>query len=122
LETIECESDIKMENVKQIKPITQKDFREEVIEEALLVIVQFKAQWSGSCALINPIVEDIALHYKDDIKILSVDFDEEEELIKEFTIVDLPTFLFFKKGKLVDHIIGAVPRSHILRRIETHKI
>jgi len=100
------------------RSITKKEFITEVIESIELSLVQFKAEWSGTCQIISPIYEELAISYKGQAKFFTVDVEDEKELDNEYGIIELPTILFFKSGKIVDHVKGLVPKNVVVSKIE----
>jgi len=86
-------------------------FMEEVLKHQRPVIVEFGAEWCGSCRIMAPIVNDITAGYRDHIKVFRVDIDQNKDLAAKYGIQAKPTFLFIRNGEIVDHIIGSVSRK-----------
>ena len=82
-------------------------------------MVQFKAEWSGACHIIAPMYHELSKIYKEHVHFFSVDSDTDKDLHKEFGIIELPTILFFKKGELVDHVVGMTSKDKLVDKIET---
>ena len=97
--------------------VTITDFKDEVIDSSVPVVVDFWAEWCGPCKSIAPILDKIALAYGDDIKIRKVDIDDQRELGTKYNVESIPTLMFFKDGKIVDQLVGARPQSEISGRI-----
>ena len=102
-----------------MKPLhfTDSNFGAEVISSDQPVIVDFWATWCGPCKAIAPIIEDLAKEYSGKVKVGKLDIDENQETAIKFGVRSIPTVLFFKQGKLVDSIIGAVSKSHFVQKI-----
>jgi thioredoxin 1 len=100
------------------RAISKKEFTKEVIERMELSLVQFKADWSGTCQIISPIYEELAKSYNGLAKFFTVDVEDEKGLDDEYGIMELPTILFFKSGKVVDHVKGLVPKDIVITKIE----
>ena len=83
-------------------------FEHEVLISTQPVVVDFFAQWCGPCKTSKPIFEAIARELESSYKFVIVDIDEAKDLAKEFSIQGVPSFLFFKQGKVVKHISGAI--------------
>jgi thioredoxin 1 len=102
-----------------MKPITITDdnFEEEVAKSDKTVLIDFWATWCGPCRMIAPIVEELAVEYEGKAKIGKVDVDENQQIAIKFGVRSIPTLLIFKDGKLKDTIIGAVPKSQIVTKL-----
>ncbi|HBT48535.1 MAG: Thiol-disulfide isomerase and thioredoxin [Caldanaerobacter subterraneus] len=100
--------------------ITYDNWEEEVVNSDVPVLIDFWAEWCAPCRLVAPIVEELAHEYKGRLKVGKVNVDEEQELAMKFRIMSIPTIGLFKKGKMVDKIIGARPKADFVRFIEKH--
>jgi thioredoxin 1 len=100
--------------------VTAADFEAEVMQSELPVLVDFWASWCGPCLRIAPEIEAIAVQMEGRIRVRKVDVDADPLLANQFGIRSIPTMLVFKEGKLVDQLVGALPRASILARIERH--
>jgi thioredoxin 1 len=102
-----------------MKPITLSDdnFETEVIKSDKPVLIDFWAVWCGPCRMIAPIVEELANEYEGKIKVGKLDVDENQQTSIKFGVRSIPTLLIFKDGKLKDTIIGAVPKNHIVQKL-----
>ncbi|MFI5237806.1 MAG: thioredoxin, partial [Ignavibacteriales bacterium] len=81
--------------------------------------IDFWAVWCGPCKMIAPIVEELASEYNGRIKIGKLDVDSNQQTSIKFGVRSIPTLLLFKDGKLKDTIIGAVPKKHLVDKINT---
>ncbi len=88
-------------------------FQTEVLKSEVPVLVDFWAVWCGPCKAIAPLVDELATQYKGKVKIAKMDVDHEQQTPQQFGIRSIPTLLVFKNGRVVDTIIGAVPRSKL---------
>ncbi len=104
-----------------MKPIeiTDENFESEVIKSDKPVLIDFWAVWCGPCKMIAPIVEELASEYNGRIKIGKLDVDSNQQTSIKFGVRSIPTLLLFKDGKLKDTIIGAVPKKHLVDKINT---
>ena len=98
--------------------VSKNDFRQKVIENKDLAVVQFTVEWSGACQIISPIFNELAGSYKGQAAFFTVDIEMEHGLDEEYGILELPTILFFKDGKVIDHIKGLAPRNAMIYKIE----
>jgi thioredoxin 1 len=88
--------------------ITNKNFQKEVLSSKQPVVVEFSTDWCGTSHIIAPIIKEMAVKFKDDIKFCKIDIDDYEETAKPYGVRHVPTILLFKNGKVVDFVYGAV--------------
>jgi len=102
-----------------MKPITITDenFENEVINSTKPVLIDFWATWCGPCRMIAPIVEELAGEFNGKVKIGKLDVDNNQQTSINYGVRSIPTLLIFKGGKVRDTIIGAVPKSNIVQKL-----
>jgi thioredoxin 1 len=100
--------------------VTDATFEQEIEQSKGLTLVDFSATWCAPCRLIEPILDQIALARRGELKVATVDTDENVRTAARFQVRSAPTILFFKDGQLVDRIVGAVPRARIEAVIVKH--
>ena len=93
--------------------ITEKNFREQVLESEKPVLVDFWASWCGPCRMVSPVVDEIA-DERDDIRVGKINVDEEPELARQYGVMSIPTLMVFKNGEVANESVGAIPKSAIL--------
>lgn len=98
--------------------VTDKNFDEEVLKSKEPVMVDFWAPWCGPCQFTSPIVEELGKKYKGKMKVAKVNVDDNPVTAQKFSVMSIPTFLFFKGGIIVDSMIGAAPKDEFVRHIE----
>ena len=96
-----------------VKEITDANFESEVLKSDLPTLVDFWAVWCGPCKAVAPAVEELAKQYKGKVKIAKMDVDEHQQVPQQYGIRSIPTLLVFKGGRVVDTIVGAVPKSKL---------
>ena len=78
----------------------------------------FETDWCGACHIITPILDRLVIDYQEKLKIGKFDFDVNKLIPYEYSVYDIPTFLFFKNGKLIDQIVGTVSKKGIESRLK----
>ena len=106
-----------------IKDISEKDFKQEVIERSAntLVLVDFWAGWCNPCKILAPLLESVVNEYQGMVYLMKVDTDKEKQLAAAFGIRSLPTVALFKQGEIVETFSGVIPESEIKQIIDAHK-
>lgn len=100
--------------------VTDATFQDEVEKASGLTIVDFWATWCGPCRMVAPILDQLSQEYEGKVKITKLDVDSNIQTATRFNVRSIPTMLFFKDGKVVDQIIGAVPKSAIEGKMQQH--
>ncbi|NUN71022.1 MAG: thioredoxin [Bacteroidetes bacterium] len=105
-----------------MKPVivTDGNFKSEVLDSQTPVLVDFWATWCGPCKMIAPIIEELAAEYNGKMKFGKLDVDSNPQVAMQFGIRSIPTLLVFKGGKVVDQIVGAMPKKNLLEKINPH--
>ena len=100
--------------------VTDATFVTEIEEHKGLAVVDFWATWCGPCRMIAPILDQLASEYNGKAKVVKVDVDTNQQTAMRFNVRSIPSILFFKDGKHVDTVVGAVPKSHLERKFAEH--
>lgn len=98
--------------------VTDKNFSTEVLNADLPVLVDFWATWCAPCRSISPIVEDLAKDFMGKVKVAKLNIDENPGTPSQYGVRGIPTLILFKGGKVVDQIVGAVPKSRLVALVE----
>ena len=100
--------------------VTDSTFQAEVEQHKGLVVVDFWAEWCGPCRIIAPVLEQLAAEYAGKLKVAKVDVDANQQTGMRFNVRSIPTLMFFKDGRHVDTVVGAVPKAHLAGKIAQH--
>jgi len=107
----------KKEAIDKPIEVTDQTF-DGTIKKYSAVVVDFWGQWCPPCHLIAPIIEELARDYAGKVVFAKMNVDENKEIAVKFDVMAIPTLLLFKSGKLVDQVIGALPRQTLEERIK----
>lgn len=103
-----------------LEAVTDQTFTEAIEKHQGLAVVDFWATWCGPCRLIAPILDQLAEEYAGKVKIAKVDVDANMQTATRFNVRSIPMLLFFKDGRVVDQVVGAVPRAVIESKLQQH--
>ena len=93
---------------------------QEVLSNEKLVIIDLWAEWCGPCKRIAPVIDELASEYEGKAIIGKCNVDDNYDLRDTYSVRNIPTLLFFKKGELVDRLVGALTKAEIQKKIEAH--
>lgn len=94
-----------------VKEITEAEFRSEVLDSDVPVLVDFFAPWCGPCRALAPVLEGVAKAYDGRVKVVKVNVDDAQQLAADHRIRGVPTLLFFRDGDVVDTVVGLPPAN-----------
>ena len=97
--------------------ITDANFAE-TLQEGKPMVLDFWAEWCGPCRMVSPIMDELAEDYAGRVNIGKMNVDENNDIVAQYGIRNIPTVLFFKNSELVDKIVGAVPKDKFVAKIE----
>ena len=103
-----------------VPEIGDDQFEREVIESDLLTVVDFGAEWCGPCKKIHPIMAELAEEMGDRAKIVEVDVGRSPRSAQQHAVISVPQILIFKDGKVVERIVGVLPKPKLKDKIENH--
>jgi thioredoxin 1 len=101
----------------KLPDVTDADFQSEVLESDSPVLVDFWAPWCGPCRVVHPILEEM-LAERDDLRIVSINVDENQGTAAKYEILSIPTLLLFKDGEIAKRVIGALPKKRLEAELE----
>ena len=96
---------MKMSNIINLN---KDNFKIEIEKSEVHILVDFWAEWCGPCKQIAPTLEELAEKYSENLSVCKVDVDSNRELALQYNVRSIPSLMIFKKGEMVDSLIGAV--------------
>jgi thioredoxin 1 len=97
------------------KVVTDATFDTEVLKSEKPVVVDYWAEWCGPCRMVAPVLEEIATEYADKLEVVKLNIDDNPIVARRYGILQIPTLNVFKDGEVVKQVIGAKPKSALLR-------
>jgi thioredoxin 1 len=98
--------------------LTDDNFETEVLKSDKPCLVDFWAEWCGPCHMVHPVVEQVAKEYGEKLKVGKLNVDQNSQTASKYGIMSIPSLLFFNGGKMVDQIIGAVPKKQVTEKLD----
>lgn len=106
-----------MSNVVKLNADT---FNEVVMENNQTVLVDFYADWCGPCKMLAPVIDEVADDLSGKAVVAKLNIDEARDIAIEYQVASIPTLMVFKGGAVVETMVGARPKTDILRAVESH--
>ena len=102
-----------------VNEVNDKNFEDEVIKSSMPVMVDLWAPWCGPCRMVAPVVEKLSNEYNGKVKFCKMNVDESPATPTKYRVMSIPTLLFFKGGKVIDTVIGAVPERTLKSKLDS---
>jgi thioredoxin len=97
--------------------VTDATFKSDVLDASGAVLVDFWAPWCGPCRVVHPVLEEIDGE-REDLKILSLNVDENQQTAAQYEVLSIPTMILFKDGQMAKKIVGAMPKRRLEAELE----
>lgn len=99
--------------------VSDATFEKEVLQSALPVLIDFWAPWCGPCRAIAPLVEELSKAYDGKLKVVKMNVDDNPNTPGKYGVRGIPNLILFRGGQVADQIVGAVPKAHLVKAIDT---
>ena len=97
------------------KKVTDQTSKDDVLASDKPVLVDFWAEWCGPCKMVAPVLEEIAGQHGDKLTVAKLNIDENPQIAQQYQVMSIPTMSVFQGGKVVKTIVGAKPKSALLK-------
>ena len=99
--------------------LNESNFESEVLQSTVPVVVDFWAPWCGPCRSMAPIIDDLAKEFEGKVKVGKVNVDENQTLAGTYSVMSIPTLIFFKDGKTEGQLVGYTQKASLVKKIES---
>ncbi len=103
-----------------IPKVDESTFETEVLKSTLPVMVDFTAIWCGPCKMLDPVVVQLAQDWKDKVKFVKLDIDDNSQLVVKYGVMGVPTLILFVKGQPVQRLSGYQPKDRIISKFGSY--
>ena len=100
--------------------VTEDTFQTEVIDSPEPVLVDFSAVWCGPCKMLDPVVKQLAGEWDGKVKVVKIDADQNPNILMQYSVLGIPTLLFFKGGEIKERITGYMPKDKLVAKFSPH--
>lgn len=97
--------------------LTKENFADEITNYDGVALVDFWAEWCGPCKMIAPVIEELAADLEGKAKVAKVDVDNTQELASQYSVMSIPTLIIFKKGEVVEQMVGVTSKEQLLEKV-----
>ena len=100
--------------------VTEDTFEDEVVNASEPVLVDFSAVWCGPCKMLDPVVKQLAGEWDGKVKVVKIDADANPNILMQYSVLGIPTLLFFKGGEIKERVTGYLPKDKLVAKFSPH--
>ena len=104
----------------EVSYVTGENFKSEVLDSSIPVLVDFTAVWCGPCKMVDPIIKQLAGEWEGRVKVVKCDADQNPEVLMQYGIMGIPTVMLFKGGTLLERTTGYQPKDKLVSKMSPH--
>ena len=104
----------------EVPYVSEQDFKTEVLDSSLPVMVDFTAVWCSPCKMVDPIVKQLAGEWDGKVKVVKCDADQNPNVLMQYGIMGIPTIMMFKGGQMVERANGYQPKDKLVSKMSPH--
>ncbi len=104
---------------EKVLHVTDASFEQEVMKSATPVLIDFWAPWCAPCRAIAPMVDELAAEYEGRLKVVKINVDDNPNTPMRYNVRGIPNLLIIKDGQVKNQIVGAVPKSNLVKAVDT---
>jgi len=112
-----CQKVLPIEILSRPVNVSDSTFDQEVLASTLPVLVDCWAPWCGPCRAVGPVLDALAIKYRARLKIAKLNVDENSQIGSRYSISSVPTMFLVKNGRIVDTLVGALPKEQLEAQI-----
>ena len=102
-----------------VNHVTDANFDQEVLKSDKAVLIDFWAPWCAPCRAIAPLIDELAGEYAGRLKVVKLNVDDNPETPARYGVRGIPNLLIIRGGQVKEQIVGAVPKSHLVRAVDS---
>ncbi len=106
--------------MSDLQYVTEETFQEEVLDASTPVLVDFTAVWCGPCKMLEPIVDELAVDWEGQVKVVKLDVDNNQSIAMQYQVMGVPTLLLFQNGAVKERLTGYRPKKQIVKKVQSH--
>ena len=104
----------------EVPYVNEENFKSEVLDSPLPVLVDFTAVWCGPCKMVDPIIKQLAGEWEGKVKVVKCDADQNPEVLMKYGIMGIPTVMLFKDGNMLERTTGYQPKDKLVSKMSPH--